>query len=132
MSQENVEIVRRVLSQWARGDFSSADAFDPSIRVVWAEPIFAQRAQTLGIRETARTMREFVATYEDAKATAERIVDAGDTVVVVAKWEGRGKGSGIRLAERAGSVWTISDGKVTRIVNYRDPAEALEAAGLSE
>jgi ketosteroid isomerase-like protein len=77
-------------------------------------------------------MQEFLGIYEGAKATAERIIDAGDRVVVVAKWEGRGKASGIPLAEHAGSVWTISDGKVTRIVNYRDPAEALEAAGLRE
>jgi ketosteroid isomerase-like protein len=132
MSEENVEIVSRVLAEWEKGNFSSSEAFDPYIRVVWAEPIFAQRAETMGIRETARNMEEFLGTYEGAKATAERIVDAGDRVVVVATWEGRGKGSGIPFAERAGSVWTISEGKVTRIVNYRDPAEAFETAGLSE
>jgi ketosteroid isomerase-like protein len=132
MSEENVEIVRRVYAEWEKGNFSPAEAFDPYIRVVWAEPIFAQRAETMGIRETTRNLQEFLSTYEGVTAAAEQIIDAGDRVVVIARWRGRGKASGIELAERAGSVWTISDGKVTRVENYRDPADALEAAGLSE
>jgi ketosteroid isomerase-like protein len=29
-------------------------------------------------------------------------------------------------------VYTLRDGKVTEIMSYNDPAEALEAVGLSE
>jgi ketosteroid isomerase-like protein len=132
MSQENVEIVRRVYAAWEKGDFSTAEAFDPYVRVVWVDPMLAERAETMGLRDTRRNMREFLDAYERMTATAERIIDAGDRVAVVSSWRGRGKASGVEFAERQGSVWTISDGKVTRIVNYRDPAEALEAAGLSE
>jgi ketosteroid isomerase-like protein len=132
MSEENVDIVRRVLAEWQKGNFAVADAFDPHVRVVWAEPIFAQQAKTLGIRETTRNMQELLAAYEHVTASAERIIDAGDTIVVVAMWRAHGRASGVELSERAGSVWTVSDGKVTRIVNYRDPADALEAAGLTE
>jgi ketosteroid isomerase-like protein len=31
MSEENVEIVRRVYEGWAQGDFSKVDDFDPDI-----------------------------------------------------------------------------------------------------
>ena len=132
MSQENVEIVRRVYAEWEKGNFSPAEAFDPRVRVVWVDPMLAQRAESLGLRETTRNMREFLSTYERMSATAERIIDAGENVVVISAWRGRGKASGVEFAERQGSIWTFSDGKVTRIENYRDPAEALEAAGLSE
>ena len=132
MSQENVEIVRRVYAEWEKGNFSPAEAFDPRVRVVWVDPMLAQRAESLGLRETTRNMREFLSAYERMSATAERIIDAGENVVVISAWRGRGKASGVEFAERQGSVWTISGGKVTRIENYRDPAEALEAAGLSE
>ena len=132
MSQENVEIVRRVYAEWEKGNFSTAEAFDPRVRVVWVDPMLAQRAETIGLRETTRNMREFLDVYEHLTARAERIVDAGDVVVAVVSWHGSGKASGVEFAVRHGSVWTISDGKVTRIENYRDPAEALEAAGLSE
>ena len=41
MSQENVEIVRKVLSEWARGNFWTADLFDPNIHVRWVTPLVA-------------------------------------------------------------------------------------------
>jgi ketosteroid isomerase-like protein len=132
MSEENVEIVRRVYAEWEEGNFSTAEAFDPYVRVVWVDSMLAQRGETIGLRETTRNMRGFLDAYERMTATAERIIDAGDSVVVVDSWRGRGKASGVEFAVRQGSVWTISDGKVTRVVNYRDPAEALKAAGLSE
>jgi ketosteroid isomerase-like protein len=77
-------------------------------------------------------MTEFLNAFEHVTATPERIVDAGDRVVTVHIWWGQGKASGIALEERQGSVWTLSGGKATRVVHYRDPAEALEAAGLPE
>ena len=132
MSEGNVEVVRQVFAAWAEGDFSLAEPFDPDVQVEWVSPIFAQQSETTGIRETARHMREFLNAYEGVTATAERIIDAGDCVVVAARWHGSGKASGIEFPERSGTVWTISDGKVTRIANYRTPAEAFEAAGLSE
>ena len=132
MSQENVEIVRRVYAEWELGNFSKTEAFDPRVRVGWVDPMLAQRSETIGLRETTRSMREFLDAYEHLTATAERIIDAGDSVVVVDSWLGRGKVSGVEFAVRQGSVWTISHERVTRLVIYRTPAEALEAAGLSQ
>jgi hypothetical protein len=34
--------------------------------------------------------------------------------------------------QRLPSVWTVQGGKVVRVRGYREDAEALEAAGLSE
>src|SRR5688572_623752 len=109
MSEENVEIVRRVYAEWEKGNFSPAEAFDPRVRVVWVDPMLAERAESLGLRETTRNMREFLSAYERMSGTAERIIDAGDNVVVISAWRGRGKASGVEFAERQGSVWTISD-----------------------
>jgi ketosteroid isomerase-like protein len=49
MSQENLEIVRRVYEGWSRGDFSAIDDFDPNIdfeMVDWPAP-----ARARGIEE---------------------------------------------------------------------------------
>ena len=127
-----MEIVRRIYAEWEKGNFLPTEPFDKQVRVVWADWMLAQRTESSGLAETTRSMRDFLGAYERLTATAERIVDAGDSVVVVSSWRGRGKASGLAFAESLGSVWTISDGKVTRIVNYRDPADALEAAGLGE
>jgi hypothetical protein len=38
----------------------------------------------------------------------------------------------VELEVRQACIWSVSDGKITRMIRYGDPAEALEAAGLSE
>jgi ketosteroid isomerase-like protein len=43
-----------------------------------------------------------------------------------------GSASGLTAEERLWSVVTLSQGKITRTEAFRDPAEALEAAGLRE
>jgi ketosteroid isomerase-like protein len=39
---------------------------------------------------------------------------------------------GIEVQARAAFLWTIHDGKVTRLRFYQERREALEAAGLRE
>jgi ketosteroid isomerase-like protein len=79
-----------------------------------------------------RTYRRPAAGQKRHATVAEQIIDAGDQVVIIAEWRGRGKASGVFTKWRYGAVWTLRDGKVTSIISYSDPVEALEAAGLSE
>jgi ketosteroid isomerase-like protein len=132
MSEENVEIVRRVYAEWERGNFWTPQFFDPSVHVRWANPIFARGAETQGIEALTRAVQGFLDAYEDMTATAERLIDTADQVVAVEVWRGRGRASGIEMEEPAGSVWTMSGGKATHVVFYGEVSEALEAAGLSE
>src|SRR5262249_1757597 len=69
--------------------------------------------------------------FEELKVTFEEIIDAGDQVVVVAHHEGRGQVSGVEVDSRYYEVYTVREGKVSRIDEYANRAEALEAAGLS-
>jgi ketosteroid isomerase-like protein len=43
---------------------------------------------------------------------------------------GKGRSSGLAMEMKTAQVATLRDGKVTRIDNYENRAEALEAAGL--
>jgi ketosteroid isomerase-like protein len=135
VSEENVEIVRRVLSEWERGNFWTVDAFAPDIRVRWVDPIVAPaRGETHGLRELGRGMADLLRQWEKGSATAtpERIVDAGEHVVSVETWRARGRASGAETEMLQACVWTLAAGKVTRMVRYSDEAQALQAAGLSE
>ncbi|MEO7197481.1 MAG: nuclear transport factor 2 family protein [Solirubrobacterales bacterium] len=132
MSQENVEVVRRVYVEWERGNFWTPDFFDPKVHVRWASPIFARQAETRGIDALTEAMQGMLEAYEDVTASAERIIETADKVVAAEVWRGRGKASGIELDSLRASVWTISGGKATDVVFYVDRSEALEAAGLSE
>jgi ketosteroid isomerase-like protein len=132
MSQENVEIVRGAFAEFERGNFWIPEVFDPSIRVVWLDPIAGGKTETVGLDEMARTVKEWLGSFEQITTVAERLIDAGDQVVIIAEWRGRGQASGAFTTWRYGAVWTLGEGKVTDIVSYTDPAEALEAVGMSE
>ena len=130
MSQENVETVRGAFAEFERGNFWLPEIFDPSIRVVWLDPIVGT-TESVGLDEMAHTVKEWLQSFEQLTTVAERLVDAGDRVVIIAEWRGRGKASGVFTTWRYGAVWTLRGGKVTSIISYADPAEALEAVGLS-
>jgi ketosteroid isomerase-like protein len=60
-------------------------------------------------------------------------VDAGDRGVVVGRWVGKGKGSGIEIDQPTAHVFTLRGGRVIRWeLGYTDRQDAFEAAGLSE
>ena len=63
----------------------------------------------------------------------EEVIDGGDHVVTAVRISGRRRGSGVEVEMQVFHVWTLREGKVTRLTGgYRERSEALEAAGLSE
>jgi ketosteroid isomerase-like protein len=138
MSEENVEIVRRLFEAVARRDSATVLAlYDPDVewdgsRHQWAEilegpAIFHGHD---GLRVWARNYYE---TWENLEDNIEELIDAGDSVVSIVTTRARGRGSGIdvELKHNAG-VWTLRDGRVVRVQWLPNRKEALEAAGLSE
>jgi len=131
VSQGNVKIVRGAQAEFAPGNFWVPEIFDPSVRMVWL-PGWTAASETVGLDDLARVMKDWMQSWEQVTSVAERVIDAGDQVVVIAEWRGRGRSSGVFSTLRYGTVWTLRDGKVTSIITYTDPAEALKAAGLDE
>jgi ketosteroid isomerase-like protein len=132
MSEENVEVIRRVLSEMERGNFWTVEFWDPDVHVRWNNPIFVHRSETHGLEELGKALVEFFDAWELVTARAERIVSAGDKVISVETWRARGKTSGIQTEIRLSSIWTVVGGKITYFANYGDPDAAFEVAGLSE
>ena len=133
MSQENVEIVRRAFAEFEQGNFWVPEVFDPSVRIEWLDPLgVVGVSETVGLEQLGATLRTWFESWDRLTMTAERLIDAGDQVVVVAVWHGRGKASGATTEWRFGQVWTMREGRAIDLASYRDPAEALEAAGLGE
>jgi ketosteroid isomerase-like protein len=138
MSEENVEIVRRLFAAVARRDTETVlSIYDPEVewdgtRHRWAEVIGGDSAfhGHDGIREWAR---QYYETWENLEDTVEELIDAGDQVVSIVTTRARGRGSGVEVEwkDNAG-IWTLRDGRVIRVVWLPTRAEALEAAGLSE
>ena len=131
MSQENVEVVRRIYDGWSRGDFSvGADLMAPEFE--WHQ--YAEAVEPGSHRGAAigGAISKIFEIYENFRVGPEEYIDAGDKVVVTAHVQGTGRGSGVELNETFAFVWTVHGGKLAELTLFRDRRDALEAAGLRE
>jgi ketosteroid isomerase-like protein len=134
MSQENLEIVRRVLESANRRDSEDTlSLYDPD--VVWDHthgPIKELMGGPLvyhghdGLRQW---FREYYEAWGDVQAEILELIDTGNTVISVINYRSRGRASGIEVEfrEMAG-VWTVRAEKVVKAAWFRTRSEALEAA----
>jgi uncharacterized protein len=133
MSEQNVEIVRRMYEQTARGHPEVLyECFDPDVEWDTSATDLPEAGVYRGHEGVKEYRRRFWGAWETPRNEPEEFIDAGDSVVVIARMGGRGKGSGIDVEQRFAMVWTLSEGKVTRVAVYQDRSEALAAAGLRE
>jgi ketosteroid isomerase-like protein len=130
MSEENVGAVRSILANWARGDYSSVEWADPDIVFIGAD----NPEETRGIEAAGHRWRDFLKAWDDFGTTPEQFIDVGDDrVLVLVRFEGRGRASGASTTSFSGAqLFTLREGKVVRLVLYSNIGEALAAAGLSE
>jgi ketosteroid isomerase-like protein len=63
---------------------------------------------------------------------SEEFISAGDSVLVSTRQQGIARISGIPSDEDYFTVWSFRGRKVIRIETFRERAQALEAAGLSD
>jgi ketosteroid isomerase-like protein len=124
MSEENIELVRRIHERWDRGE-SISDLVADDLEYV--NPSYAVEPGTRFGRYSFGSVRE---TYPDFLFHPERYVDAGDDVVVLGRYTASGGTSGIELEGDHGYVWTVKDGVAVRFRWFQSHAEALAAAGL--
>ena len=70
--------------------------------------------------------------WDEWELDVVRLHDAGDRVVAVMRQRGRAKSTGLAVDMTFAQVFTIEGGREIRMQMYADPAEAIEAVGLSE
>lgn len=127
MSEENVGLVRRIYEAWDQEE-SARDLIAADVEYV--NPSYAVEPGTRHGRKSFSVVRD---TYEDFELRVERLMDAGgDDVVVLARYTGSGRGSGVPVAGEHGYVWTVRDGLAVRFQWFQSHREALEAAGLQK
>ena len=116
MSDENVEIVRRVYDGWSRGDFSNVDDFDPDVEFEMAD--WPHQTKVTGIQAMWDTWRSTLGAFEDFRSVASELTAYGDNVLVLNRIEASGKESGAGVEADTATVWTLRDGKVVRMALY--------------
>jgi ketosteroid isomerase-like protein len=127
MSQENVEVVRRMYEARDGGDAERVLAcFDPD--VVLDARVRMDSGIVHGREAMARVIGEWVAAFDGWSEEIHEISDLGSWVYVVATQRGRAKGSGIEVEGRYALLYEVEDGEISRIAMFDDEAAALAAA----
>ena|SRR5215216_4632042 len=133
MSQENVELILRVLDQARHDPTALWNVLDDEVRWEVGTLDLPDSEGTwhgpAGVREF---FRRWVGTFDEWSYEVGDVIDAGDSVVVRLHQRGRGKGSGVTVGWQFWQVWTIRDGKVVRYTHHAEKDEALEAVELQE
>ena len=129
MSEENVEIVRRVLDGFASSDRESVEPLlqpDVKWRTV-AGPLLG--VETVSGREAMLrfAFEELPESFDSLQVEVEELRELGEgRVLLVARYLGRGRRSGIDIDRRISSVHRLRDGKIASVRDYASREEALE------
>jgi ketosteroid isomerase-like protein len=129
VSDENVDVLRRVIDAFNRRDEEAALALaDPAVELESAlveKQVFRGHQ---GLRQYRQNLDE--AWSEWHTANDELIEAEGDRVLHLYRIVGKGKGSGVAIEADIAMLWTIREGRLLRGKVFLDQAEARAAAGL--
>jgi len=147
MSQEDVEVVRRLLGPFEQGDIvplfcdeavsasvtaASAPYFTSDFECVFVRADVGRDAYS-GLDGLLAAWQDWLQPWESYHAGVEDVIDAGDgRVVVLTRDHARPRDTSSEVTFLGAPVWTVREGKVARIEFYWDRAEGLAAAGLEE
>jgi ketosteroid isomerase-like protein len=134
MSQENVDLIRAIYDAFAAGDVPGVVAL-MSPDMVWNEaenfpyadgnPYRGPQAILGGV--FARLGSE----WDGFASVPEEFLDAGDTVVVLGRYRGTFKATGLALDAQLAHVWRVADGKAVRFQQYTDTLQAARVTGAA-
>jgi ketosteroid isomerase-like protein len=132
VSQENVEVVKRLYDAWHKDGFGVV----PSLMdadVEYVNPPYAVEPGTRrGHAEWEIAAAAIRAVYGERRFIPLEFHEVGERVAVRARVIARGVGSNVEVDTERGYVFEVRDGKVVRMAWFNEPLEALKAVGLEE
>ncbi len=133
MSEENVEVARRVIDAYNRRDRTAWSALvDPALET-WPVESWPEPGPFRGIEAAWDFYLQVDEAWEPGGVyEIVEEVDAGDVVYVCVRRDVRGKESGAETEFRLHQVVDLRNGKQIRVRWFLDRADALDAAGLPE
>lgn len=127
MSAELVQLVRKGYDAWNSGDRGWV-LEHMSKDVEWITPSDDPDPGTYhGYEGVERYWAQWRAAVGQLNFQVEEMLDAGQSVVVVARRQGRGEHSGLEISDRVIQVFDFEDGTCVRVREYYDRDAALSA-----
>ena len=133
MSQENVEVVRRSIDAFSRGDLDGVrETLAPGFELYPSGRFMDTQRVYRGREGWTEFWGDFRAAWEDIAVSIERMEAVDDRVLTLGKIGGKGRESGVEVDAEAAWLHTVNDGLIVRLQTFATWADAREAAGLSE
>jgi ketosteroid isomerase-like protein len=131
MSQENVEVVRRMNEAFNGGDVAGIfELLDPECE--WWDREDDPGAAVHRGHEGIDVFLAELGDLAELRVEPKEFIDAGEYVVLPVRLVGRGQASGTPFEEDEVHVARLRRGKVIEVREYRELSEALKAVGLEE
>ena len=133
MSEENLEIVRRMIDRFNRDGFLPEDLFDPDVEVfnIRESPLPGPYHGYDGLREWRNGVFDVV---EEGRFEVGNFqdVDEADLVIYRIRLLGRARHTGLEIDIAWTNLQWLREGRIYRSHSFTNRQEALAAAGLRE
>jgi ketosteroid isomerase-like protein len=147
MSEHHAEVLRKLYDAFNRRDMGALlECLDPEVEIDETEDLAyaAQLLRVLGPRfvilsggyhghEEVRTLFETVWEISDRFVVEpDDFMEAGETVILSLAMRARARDSGVQGEAHTVHLWTMKDGRGSRLRVYAHRDEALRAAALED
>ena len=133
MASANLDLVRSMYAASERGDYSSAEWAHPEIEFVIADG--PSPGHWTGLAGLAEGTREWLSAWQDFHIDVDEFRELDhERILVLTRFSGRGKASGLELEQmraKGATIFHFRDGKVTRRVTYLDRKRAYADLGFA-
>ena len=123
----NVKLVRSICAAWERGDYSSAQWADPEIEYVVADG--PAPGSWTGVASMTAGWRDVLRAWVGLGGGVDECRELDDgRVLVLYRLTGHGRTSRLALGQkraRGASIFSVREGKVSKLVSYLDRGRAL-------
>lgn len=132
MTSGGADLVHELAAALNAGDFERlTQVMDPDVVQYGTRGGIDQDRIVRGREAVLAYWEEVGEAWESQTFEPERIIEAGDVIVVLWHETARIRDSDLEVESGTASLVKVDDGKVVELRGYMDPDEALRAAGLT-
>ena len=132
MSQRGIEDLRAIYDEWAKGNWTPRfDVYAKDMEWGWSDEFPGLEGVSPDPVDRSERLREWLSEWEDWRCEAESFIVEEAAIVVLTRYRGRGRESGVSVDTTGAHVWTLRDGEVVRLEIFSSRDRALEAASAS-
>jgi ketosteroid isomerase-like protein len=128
MPPGNADLIRPIYEEWSRGNWQPRfDVYADDMVWGWSDEFPGLAGVYDDRRDPNPRIRAWLSGWEHWYVEAEEYVEVGDNVVVLARYRGRGRGSGAEVDQEGAHVFKLRDGKVVRLEIFASREKAMES-----